>query len=214
MIIIHHLGISQSDRVVWLMEELGLLYELKWYSRGKDRLAPPEYLELHPAATAPVIEDGDRVLTESAVILEYICHRYAGGRLTVGPREPNYTDYLYWMHFNNNVLGMFFANNALKAGSATGPDAERYAGLVKRRQDKYYGYLDQTLSDRPYVAGPELTCADIMVTFSLTELPLFGGRSIDHLKNVVTYVERIRERPAYARAMKIAGPNAPPPNAG
>ncbi len=193
------------------MEELGLPYELKWYSRGKDRLAPPAYLELHPAATAPVIEDGDKVLTESAVILEYICHRYAGGRLTVGPRDPNYTDYLYWMHFNNNVLGMFFAQNALKAGSAAGPDAERYTRLVKRRQDKYYGYLDQTLSDRPYLAGPELTCADIMVTFALTELPLFGGRPIEGLKNVAAYVDRIRERPAHAKAMTIAGPNAKPP---
>lgn len=196
------------------MEELGLPYELKWYSRGKDRLVPPEYLELHPAATGPVIEDGDKVLTESAVTLEHLCHRYAGGRLTVGPRDPNYTDYLYWMHFNNKVLGMFFARNALKAGSTTGPDAERYIRLIQRRQDKYYGYLDQTLVDRKYLAGPELTCADIMVTFALTELPLFGNKPIDGLKNVVAYVDRIRERPAYARAMRIAGPNAKPPNAG
>ena len=74
MIIIHHLGVSQSDRVVWLMEELGLPYQLKWYNRGEDRLAPSAYLALHPAATAPVIQDGDAVLTESAVVLEHICH--------------------------------------------------------------------------------------------------------------------------------------------
>src|SRR6185436_16999799 len=76
MITIHHLGVSQSDRVVWLMEELGLPYHLKWYKRGPDLLAPPEFLALHPAATAPIIEDGDMLLAESGAIVEYICHRH------------------------------------------------------------------------------------------------------------------------------------------
>lgn len=210
MITIHHLGISQSDRVVWLMEELGLPYKLKWYKRGEDRLAPPEYLALHPAATAPVIEDGEQVLTESAVILEHICHRHAGGRLTVGPAHPNYTDYLYWMHFNNNVLGLFFAQNILNAG-ASGPVADVYGRLVARRRENYYRYLDQRLGKVPYLAGPELTCADIMVAFDLTALPLFGGREIGDLANVAAYVRRIGERPAYIKAMQIAGPGATPP---
>ena len=80
MITIHHLGVSQSERIVWLAEELGLPYKLKWYDRMPNKVAPPEFLKLHPTAMAPVIEDGDRVLTESAVIAEYLCHRYAGGR--------------------------------------------------------------------------------------------------------------------------------------
>lgn len=95
MITIHHLGVSQSDRVVWLMEKLGLPYQLKWYKRGEDHLAPPAHLALHPAAAAPVIEDNGLVLTESAVILEQICHRHARGRLTVGPSQPNHSEYLY-----------------------------------------------------------------------------------------------------------------------
>lgn len=210
MITIHHLGISQSDRVVWLMEELGLPYELKWYNRGEDRLAPPAYLALHPAATAPVIQDGDEVLTESAVILEHICHRHAGGRLTVGPSQPNYTEYLYWMHFNNNLLGLFFAQSALNAG-ASGPVADAYGGLVRRRRENYYRYLDQRLGKAPYLAGPDLTCADIMVTFNLTALPLFGGREVGDLANVSAYVHRIEQRPAYVKAMQIAGPKAVPP---
>jgi glutathione S-transferase len=210
MITIHHLGVSQSERVVWLMEELGLPYQLKWYNRGEDRLAPPAYLALHPAATAPVIEDGDVVLTESAVVLEHICHRHAGGRLTVGPSQPNHTEYLYWMHFNNNVLGLFFAQNALNAG-ASGPVADVYTELIKRRRENYYHYLDQRLGKVPYLAGPELTCADIMVTFNLTALPLFGGREVGDLTNVTAYVRRIEQRPAYAKAMQIAGPKAVPP---
>ena len=98
------------------MEELHLPYRLKWHNRTESGLAPDEYLALHPAATAPVIEDEGTVLTESPVIAEYICHRYAAGKLTVRPDQSNYAEYLYWMHFNNNVLGLFFAKSALGAG--------------------------------------------------------------------------------------------------
>ena len=119
MLTIHHLGVSQSDRVVWLMEELGLPYRLQWYARGPDGLQPPEYVALHPASTAPVVEDDGRVLSESAAILEYVCHKYAKGRLTVAPSQPSHFDYLYFMHWNNNVQGLFFAKLAL------GPDAIR-----------------------------------------------------------------------------------------
>lgn len=209
MITIHHLGVSQSDRVVWLMEELGLPYTLRWYDRGPDGLMPPEYRSLHPAATAPVIEDGGRKIAESAVILEYVCHRYAGGKLTVGPSQPHYFDYLYGMHFNNNVQGLFFARLAL--GAAQGPEAERVGGFITRREDGYYRYLEQRLAEAPYVAGSELTCADIMVTFNLTSLSLFGGRKIDDLPNVQAYAKRVTARPAYQRAMAIAGPAATKP---
>jgi len=212
MITIHHLGVSQSDRIVWLMEELHLPYHLKWYNRGADQLAPEEYLALHPTATAPVIEDGDLRLAESGAIVEYICHRYADGKLTVGPAQPNYAEYLYWMYFNNNVQGLFFAKMAL-GGKATTPEAEMIAKAIKRREDSYFRYLNQRLGVSPYLAGPEFTCADVMVTFNVTELPLFGGRSIDDLPNVQAYVQRIGERPAYQKAMQIAGPTAVPPSA-
>lgn len=153
MITIHHLGVSQSDRIVWLMEELGLPYALKWYRRGPDRLAPSDFLALHPAATAPIIQDGDTVLAESGAIVEYICQRHAGGRLTVGPDQPNYADYLYWMYFNNNVLGLFFAKNALRA-NAHGPEAERIRRLIERRQEGYYRYLEHGLGPFPTLPGP------------------------------------------------------------
>jgi len=210
MITIHHLGVSQSDRIVWLMEELGLPYQLKWYKRGPDRLAPPEFLALHPAATAPIIEDGNKLLAESAVIVEYICHRYGAGRLTVRPEQPNYVDYLYWMHFNNNNLGLFLARNALKA-KAPGPDTDRMSRLIERRQDGYYRYLEQRLGTVPYLAGDEFSCADIMVMFNLTSLPLFGGREISDLPRTMAYVDRLAARPAYKKAMTIAGPTAQPP---
>ncbi|MBM3554306.1 MAG: glutathione S-transferase family protein [Alphaproteobacteria bacterium] len=210
MIIIHHLGASQSDRVVWLMEELGLPYELKWYHRKADRLAPDDYLALHPAATAPVIQDGDRTLVESAVIVEYICHRHGGGRFTVGPDRPEYYDYLYWMHFNNNLLGLFFGKLALRA-TPQGPDAQRMAGLIQRRENGYFRHLEQSLGTRKYLAGDDLTCADIMVMFTLSTLSQGLGRSFDDLPNIRAYMKRIEARPAYAKAMTIAGPKATPP---
>ena len=209
MITIHHLGVSQSDRVVWLMEELALPYRLKWHKRMESGLAPNEYLALHPAATAPVIEDDGKVLTESAVIVEYICHRYAGGKLTVRPDQSNYADYLYWMHFNNNILGLFFAKSALGAGGQ-GNSAGLTDTVVRRREGQYYNFLNARLGESPYLAGPDFTCADVMVMFPLTSLPLFGGRAIDDLPNVVSYVRRQEARPAYIKAMAIAGPNATP----
>lgn len=207
MITIYHLGVSQSDRVVWLMEELGLPYRLEWFDRGPDRLAPAEYLALHPAATAPVIRDGDRVLTESAAILEYICQIHGEGRLSVGPSQPNYPDYLYWMHFNNNVQGMFFARRALQRAGLD-PEGDTF---IRRREGQFFGYLEQRLGQSEHLAGSAFTCADIMVAFNLTTLPRFGGRKLDDLPNTLAYVERICARPAYVRAMAIAGPAAVAP---
>ena len=209
MITIHHLGVSQSDRIVWLMHELGLPYHLEWYDRGPDGLMPPAYLALHPAATAPVITDGKLVLAESAAIVEYISQRYGNGKLSVPPAAPNYPDYLYFMQFNNNVQGMFFAKLALGAAGDGAPALVR--GLVKRREDGYYRFLEQQLGNHPFVAGPDFTCADVMVTFNLTSLSRFGGRTVDDLPNVQAYMARITQRPAYVEAMKIAGPGATKP---
>jgi glutathione S-transferase len=203
LLIIHHLGVSQSERVVWLMEELGLAYEIIWHKRGADGFAPASYLALHPAASAPVIQDGDRTLCESAAILEYVCHKYAGGRLTVSPDQPNFYDYVYWMHFNNNILGLLFTRLALR-----GQTEGRMAGFVQRREGGYARMLEQTLAASAYLAGPELTCADIMVMYGLTSPRIFGGR--DDLPNVRSYVERVSKRPAYIKAMQLAGPTAVP----
>jgi glutathione S-transferase len=209
MITIHHLGISQSDRIVWLMEELNLPYRLKWYQRAEKGLAPDDYLALHPAATAPVIEDEGTFLTESAVIVEYICHRYAGGKLTVGPEQSNYPEYLYWMHFNNNVLGLFFAKSALGSG-VHGGSAESIKSVIGRREGRYFQYMNARLGATPYLAGSDFTCADVMAMFPLTTLPLFGGRTMEDLPHVLSYIKRIAARPAYVKAMSIAGPKATP----
>lgn len=210
MITIHHLGVSQSDRVVWLMEELGLPYELKWYHRKANRLMPEEYFALHPAATAPVIEDDGRVLTESAVILEHICHTHAGGKFTVGPDQPNYTDYLYWMQFNNSALGLYFATLALGA-NPEGEAAPLVKELLSRRWSGYHAMLEQTLGAHDYLAGDDFTCADMMVVYNFGNILKSSGKTVADLPNTKAYAERIHARPAYQKAMKIAGPEAAPP---
>jgi glutathione S-transferase len=105
MLTIHHLGHSQSERIVWLCEELGIPYELRHYRRDAvTRLSPPDLRALHPLGAAPLIEDGDLLLAESAAIVEYIIVRHGGGRLRLDPSHPDYAAYLYWFHFSNGNL--------------------------------------------------------------------------------------------------------------
>ena len=105
MLVVHHLGISQSERIVWLCEELEIPYQLVHYERDPvTRLAPASYRALHPFGTAPVITDGDLVLGESGAIMEYVIAKHGGGRLAVAPDKANYSDYLYWFHFANGTL--------------------------------------------------------------------------------------------------------------
>ena len=210
MITVYHLAVSQSDRIVWMLEELGVDYKLEWFDRGEDMLAPPEYLELHPAGMAPVVKDGDKLLTESAAILEYLNHTYGGGQYSVKPEEEDYADYLYWMHFNNNVQSVFFLKMAL-GGDLTSQQDNMVAKTAMRREERYYAHLNDYLEGRSYLAGDRFTCADVMMMFNVTALPLFGGRSIDDLPNVKKYVEGISQRPAYQKAMAIAGPAATRP---
>lgn len=208
MITIYHLGVSQSDRIVWLMEELGLQYQLEWFDRGAYRAAPPEYVALHPAAMAPVIKDGERVLAESVAIVQYIAHKHGGGRLTVAPSAQNYADYLYWLQFNNNTQCGFFVKRAL---TGAGDDGGIIGKITHRRTEGLFKQMNDHLATHTYLAGEEFTLADLMSGFALVTMPAFGGRGIDDLPNVQRYVQRLMQRPAWQKAMAIAGPQAKRP---
>jgi glutathione S-transferase len=212
MITIHHLGISQSDRIVWLMEELGLPYELRWYDRGEDFLAPPEYRALHPAGTAPIITDGDLVLAESTAIVEYISQRHGNGRLSVAASSPDYPHYLYWMQFNNNLQTTLFVKMAYQlAGGEPGADNLMMTTTL-RREEGLYQALEQRLGESEYLGGAEFSCADVMSVFNLTSLAALGARAVDdNMPNTLAYIERVTARPAYQKAMSIAGPDAVKP---
>ena len=114
MLTVHHLGRSQSERIVWLCEELEIPYALKCYTRDAvTMLAPPDYKALHPIGTAPVITDGDLVLAESGAVVEYIIAKYGKGRLALAPDHPDFAQFLYWYHFANGTLQPVMGRNMI-----------------------------------------------------------------------------------------------------
>ena len=208
MITIYHLGVSQSDRVVWLAEELGLSYQIEWFHRQADMLAPPELADVHPLGRAPVIRDGGRVIAESGAIVEYLARRYGEGRLTVAPDAANFADYLFWFHFASGTLMPFLmVEMTVQVGAAS-----RDHGMIRHiagQLETVYRLYDDRLADVPYLAGEELTLADIMSAFAFTAMANYGGRDLSKHPNIRTYVQRLEARPAYVRAMAIAGPHVP-----
>jgi len=209
MLTVHHLGISQSDRIVWLCEELEIPYELKTYDRDPvTRLAPASYKALHPCETAPVITDGDLVLGESAAIIDYIIAKYGQGRLALKPDHPNYADYLYWFHFANGSF-MPAGMTDLVLGMLGLSDQEAVAPL-KARGDRAYAMAEKRLGEAAYFAGSEFTAADIIMLFPLTTMRVFAPRDLAPFPNIRGYLARIGQRPAYQRAAKKADPDLAP----
>ena len=209
MLTVHHLGISQSERIVWLCEELGIDYELKRYDRRSDnRLAPDEYKALHPMGIAPVITDGDLVLGESGAICEYVCGKYGGGRLQPGPDDPDFADHLFWFHWSNGTFMTTLMMQLVLAGG--GGDANPASVFVNDRSRRGWAMVEQRLSEAPFFGGRNLTTADIMMVYTLTTSRAFRGTSIEDYPNLKAYLGRIAARPAYKRAMEKAEPGWTP----
>jgi len=209
-LIVHHLGHSQSERIVWLCEELGLDYELERYQRRADnRLGPSEYKALHPMGAAPVIHDGPLVLGESGAIVEYLITSYGNGRLAVEPSESNFADYLYWFHFANGTLQPAILQ--VRSLERVDPSEKNVVLQGARvRFDLILSLLDQRLGEAPYLAGPVLTAADIMSVFSLTTMRRFEPYDLSPRPNILAYLQRIGSRTAYQRAMSKADPGTTP----
>ena len=207
MLTVHHLRISQSERIVWLCEELELNYEVKLYNRREDnRLAPDEYKALHPMGIAPVIQDGDLILGESGAICEYIDRKYGGAKLSPGPDSPDFAGHLFWFHFSNAT----FMTNGMMALAAQAAGATELPAFVADRGAKGWQLAEARLGEAPFFGGRELTLADIMMGFNLTTSRLFGGASLEPFPNIAAYLQRIGRRPAYQRAMAKAEPGMPP----
>ena len=206
MITIYHLSTSRSERIVWLMEELGLEYELEVFQRERTGAAPQPMKELHPLGKAPVIRDGDTLLAESGAIVEYIVHRYGGGRLAVPPEAPGYARYLYWLHFAEGSL-MSLALIALTLSRIPEANASPVKTRIMDRLKQVISFVDAELSDRPYFAGSDFTAADVMMLFPFTTMGRFLAYDLTSHANIAAYVKRIEARPAYQEAMKRAGPS-------
>lgn len=209
MLIVHHLGSSQSERVVWLLEELALPYQLVRYERDPTtRLAPKEYKDLHPFGTAPVLDDDRLRLAESGAIVEYVIHTYGEGRFAVRPGAPNYADYLFWWHFANGSMVPAAMTNGLltRLGGGDGPLTQS----LRARLDLAYDMAESRLRNASYFAGAELTAADILMVFPLTTMRRFSPRDVSRYPAMQAYLQRIGARPAYQRAMSKAEPNVAP----
>ncbi len=220
MIVVHHLENSRSQRVLWLLEELGLPYEVKRYERDKQtNLAPKELLKVHPTGKSPVIEDAGAAIAETGAIVEHIIEERGAGRLQPARGTPDWRRYRYWMHAAEGsympplvltlMLGRmetapmpFFARPIAK--KLTGAVRE---GYLNHTVAGLFGYLDAELAKSAFLAGEDLTGADIMMSFP-AEAMLQRGPDALKTKRIRAYVEKLHARPAYKRALERGGPYA------
>lgn len=206
MLTVHHLGLGQSERIVWLCEELGIPYHLERHTRDPvTRLAPPSLLALHPLGAAPVIEDEGVLLAESAAIVEYLIARHGGGRLKPRPEDADYVDFLYWFHLANGTLQPAMLR-LMMANRAQLPAGHPVQASAQARVDRLMSLLETRLGEVPYLAGQEFTAADIMSVFSLTTMRHFQPVDLGPYPAVRAYLRRIAQRPAYGRAVARSDP--------
>jgi glutathione S-transferase len=214
-LVVHHLQTSQSERIAWLCQELGVQHELRIYKRAP-MMAPSEYKVLHPLGAAPVIQDGGLTLAESGACIHYICHKYADGQLFLQPTHPEYASFLYWWYWASGTFQPSLARGLL-VRSAEIPDDNQFVKILQSRFTKSLELLDGRLHRNEWLAGQEFTVADIMVVFSLTTMRSFYPYSLRGYDNVLKYLGRISKRKAYQEAMakadaglpRILGPDPP-----
>ena len=205
-ITVYHLETSRSERIVWLMDELGLPYEMQVFPRETTAAAPHPLKEIHALGRAPAIRDGDAVLAESGAIIDYIVHRHAGGRLALPPEDPAYARYLYWLHFAEGSL-MSLLLIVLVLSRVKEAAASPVTARMRERMNQMLSFVDTELAGGgPWFAGEEFTAADVMMVFPFTTLRNFLEYDLAPYANIVAYLTRVGTRPAYRKAMSLAGP--------
>ncbi|MFN3960845.1 MAG: glutathione S-transferase family protein [Parvularculaceae bacterium] len=220
MIVVHHLENSRSQRVLWLLEELGLPYEVKRYERDKKtNLAPKELLKVHPTGKSPLIADDGAVIAETGAIVEHLIEERGGGRLQPARGTPEWRRYRYWMHAAEGsympplVLTLMLGRmETAPMPFFAKPIAKRLTGAVRQGYLDHtiaalFGHLDAELAKSPFLAGNDLTGADIMMSFP-AEAALQRGPETLKAGRIKAYVDRLHARPAYKRALERGGPYA------
>ncbi len=216
MITLHHLENSQSIRILWLLEALGLDYEFKMYDRDKATfLAPDEYKKISPLGTAPVITDGDLVLSESNAIIDYILDRYGDGKLRPAPGTAERVRYLFWFHTAQGslqpLLTTHFIFNALKTRvpffirpviRAVIGQAEK--AFLNPRLDALYGLIERDLGDSKWFAGDQMTAADIVMGYCMEIASVRAGMD-KRYPNAQRFIRQMHDEPAYQRALEKDG---------
>jgi len=203
-LIVHHLEESRSQRILWLLEELGATYEVRRYARNSQtRLAPPELKAVHPLGKSPVIEANGKVLAESAAIIEYLAETEASGSLAIAAGDPARFDYLYWLHFaeGSAMLPLLLKLYVSLLGENGAPLMQM---RVEPEIDNHFSFINAHLEGRDYFAADRFTAADIQMSFVLDAGNNRGG--LDRYPNL-TRVRRLQQaRPAYQRALEKGGP--------
>jgi glutathione S-transferase len=216
MLVVHHLEHSRSQRVLWLLEELGVPYEIRRYARDRrTRLAPPELKAVHPLGKSPVITDGGQTVAESGAIVEYIVERYGNGRLQPAPGTPEYQRYRYWMHYAEGTLMPLLVMALVFAQIERAPWPVRpiARGISAKVHKAYLGptlranqdFIEAELARRPWFAGDALSAADVQMSYPMEALLSRAGGE-GRWPKTREYVERIRARPAWQRALEKGGP--------
>ena len=217
MIVVHHLNNSRSQRVLWLLEELGVEYEVKRYQRdAKTMLAPPELRQVHPLGKSPVISDGAETIAESGAIVEYLAGKYGDGRLVPAHRTPERQRYTYWLHFAEGtampplLLKLVFDRiEKAPAPFFVRPIARAIANrarsaFVQPNIDRNLDFMEAELARNEWFAGNEFTAADVQMSFPLEAAAARGGLDSSRPK-LMAFLERIHTRPAYQRALEKGG---------
>jgi glutathione S-transferase len=218
MLTVHHLNNSRSQRVLWLLEELGVPYEIKRYERDpKSMLAPPELRAVHPLGKSPVITDDGLVIAESGAIIEYLIDKYGHGYLKPAPGTPERLRYTYWLHYAEGSLMPplllkliarriagapmpFFAKPIARKIAAT-----LQASFIDPQLKLHLGYIDRELTATGWFAGNDFSAADVQMSFPLEAASARGGASAAQLPAIAAFLERIHARPAYRRALERGG---------
>ena len=218
MITVHHLNNSRSQRVLWMLEELGLEYQIKRYQRDPQTLlAPPELRAVHPLGKSPVITDGGLTLAESGAILEYLAERYGEGRLLPSAGTPERLRYIYWMHYAEGSAMPPLLLKLVFDRIASGPMpfllrpvaraiARRVnAGYVEPQIGRHLDYIEAELGKHLWFTGEGFTAADIQMSFPIKAAASRGG--VDERRpRLIDFLERIHARQAYRRAVERGGP--------
>lgn len=219
MILVHHLNDSRSQRILWLLEELGLPYEIKRYERDrKTMLAPPELRRVHPLGKSPVIVDGEQVLAESGAIIEYLAGRYGGGRLLPATGTAERLRCTYWLHYAEGsampplLLKLVFQRVATRPAPffvkpvLRGVSAQALQRFVDPQVKLHLDYLEGELAKATWFAGDEFSAADIQLSFPLEAAASRAGLNAASYPRLWRFLERIHARPAYQRALERGGP--------
>ncbi|MDA0276070.1 MAG: glutathione S-transferase family protein [Proteobacteria bacterium] len=202
MILVHHLNDSRSQRVLWLLEELALPYEIRHYKRMDTRLAPPELKAIHPLGKSPVITDGGRTVFESGAIIDYVIRRHGGGRLQPDPASPAYDDYQMWLHYAEGSAMLPLMLNLYV--SRLGDDGEPLKPRIESEIANHLGYLDAQLKGRDYLLGSAFSGADIQMSFIGEIAEAYQKRAA--YPALDAWVKRLHARPAYQVALDKGGP--------